>query len=78
MNAIINKVLRQQPKDPYAELSTMMMSFSSMDVNIIEMKAYEIFNSEGSVTISIEFLINYLAKKFNISTDVGFLKSSET
>ena len=71
---MLNKVLHQQPKDPYAELSTMMMSFSSMDVNIIDLKAYEIFNSEGIVTISIEFLINYLAKKFKISTEIGFLK----
>jgi hypothetical protein len=77
INQMLNKVLRTQPKDPYAELSTMMTSFSSMDVNIIDLKAYEIFNSEGTITITIEFLINYLAKKCQISTDISFLKSSD-
>ena len=41
------------------------------------LRAYEILNSDGIPTITIDFIVNYLAKDLTITTDIGYLRGQE-
>ena len=78
MNTMLNKILREQPQDPYAVLATLGQAESSSAVYLKDYKVYEILNSDLQPTITIDFTVNYLAKDIVINTDIAYLKNQET
>jgi hypothetical protein len=55
----------------------MVQAESSSEVYLKDFRAYEILNSEGSPTLTVDFTVNYLAKDLIITTDVGYLRNQE-
>jgi hypothetical protein len=56
----------------------MVQQESSPEVVIKGLQAYEVFNSEGQVTCQLDYNVQYLAKTFQVATNIPFLKTNET